>query len=502
MASEEKPSIPNAEEQIAAAEVTRWRAAFDAVLHQILADYESDKSTSGSIRDGMQSGMRKLFQFPYEEELKALRGGGVSEVTCLEDAQRVIFFPRLTDMRFYVEALGRDTSGEARRRQKVMKFKMLSVFYTLHRKDATLMDRFIHYGGLQSLVQLLTEDNNVIQSQAVELLMERLSPFMEMKPAGSSRQAHLDHQVFLCLRGSAFWQNLAKIFSQPHEIFPKSHVHTVRMLAGAIGWLRSPEGMMPEVGGPLVPGEEVQEALKAFLDNKNVHIMPDIQQIAEEMLREFGESPVVRPDPLRGEELRSAQAALFEPESERREDRSHAWQALKRLGNDAFKAKLIWGAETSYKLALEEGGEAVPAHEASLIESNRALVLLRAGHHQEAVEAAVRALEQNPKNAKAAFRYATALLEQDVPDSPRAALTSARATLAAARLAADLEPKDASVAAALEKAEKRAEEAAANAPPERPFLNRWAPTPGLDPASSEAEAAEGDAPGVALDGMD
>merc|ERR1719162_1739702 len=168
---------------------------------------------------------------------------------------------------------------------------------------------------------------------------------------------------------------------------------------------------------------------------------------------EFKGIPVVRMDPLRGADLKSAQEGLFEPDSVRREDAAHAWQSLRKLGNAAIKAGLIWPAEASYRAALEQGGDVVPAAEASLIDSNRALALLKGGHHLEAAAAAERALQRDPRNPKAAYRRAQALLEL-----PGAGAREARAAEEAALQAVQLEPKDAKVAEMLVRARARLQE--------------------------------------------
>merc|ERR1719506_2767777 len=166
----------------------------------------------------MESGMRKMFERPYVAEMQVLRVQGAEEVS-KEEAQRILFFPKLSDMVYYVKGFGRDTPEATARQERLYKFKLMSVFYTQHRKDGALMDRFMHLGGLESLAVLLGEDHNVIQSQVVELLIELLSPLMSLQEPSSSRQAYLHHQVFLCLRSKAFWQNTARVVREPHEIF-------------------------------------------------------------------------------------------------------------------------------------------------------------------------------------------------------------------------------------------------------------------------------------------
>merc|ERR1740138_1100644 len=97
----------------------------------------------------------------------------------LDEAQRILFFPRLSDMRRYVEAFSRETPESTKRRERVMKFKMMSVFYTLHRKDGALCDHFMHSGGLCALAEFLGDEHRVIQSQVVELFMEMVSPLIQ-----------------------------------------------------------------------------------------------------------------------------------------------------------------------------------------------------------------------------------------------------------------------------------------------------------------------------------
>merc|ERR1712232_277345 len=122
---------------------------------------------------------------------------------------------------------------------------------------------------------------------------------------------------------------------------------------------------------------------------------------------------------------------------------AHVWQALRQLGNEAFKAGLIWPAEAAYRKALELGGDMILDSEASLIESNRALTFLRAGHPADAAVAAANALKHDPRNVKAAYRQAQAFLEQ--PDGKEDAAIAEKA-LAAAELASRLDPKDAKIA--------------------------------------------------------
>lgn len=430
-------------------EKSRWQGVFEAVLNRILSEYEG---TEEKVKDGMEAGMRKMFDRPYVAELQVLREHG-AEAPTKEEAQRILFLPKLSDMKYYVKAFARETPEATARQERLYKFKLMSVFYSHHRKDGALMDRFMHLGGLESLAVLLGEDHNVIQSQVVELLIELLSPLMSLQAPSSSRQAHLHHQVFLCLRSRAFWQHCARVVAEPHEVFPRSHANVVRLLAGAIGWLRPEDGVLPE-SGTLLGAGDVEQALEALLDSSGSAIAsdPELRPLAQELLLEFKGSPVVRSDPLRGAELQSARTALFEADAVVREDAAHAWQSLRKLGNDVIKAGLVWPAEACYRAALEQGGDVVPATEASLIDSNRALALLKGGHHLEAAAAAEQALERDPRNTKAAYRRAQALLE--LPGASRRQVSDAEK---AAAMAAELEPKDKQVADMLRRARERLE---------------------------------------------
>lgn len=252
---------------------------------------------------------------------------------------------------------------------------------------------------------------------------------------------------------------MARIVGEPHELFPKSHSNCVRLMGGAIGWLRPEQGEgVPPVlpaSGTLLGAEDAEEALGRLLESNGSAMAsdPELRHLAEDVLKEFKESLVVRDDPLKGAELAAANEALFQADAEKREDAAHAWQSLKKLGNEAVKAGLIWPAEASYRAALEEGASVVPATEASLIESNRALALLKGGHHLEAAAAADQALQHDPKNAKAAYRLAQALLEMPGPGAKEL-----RAAEEAARRALRLEPKDAKIADMLRRATKLVEQ--------------------------------------------
>jgi len=453
----------NGLQAVSFSETSRWRQAFEAVLYQILKEYDGQDA---KVRNGMETGMRKLFEHPYHEELNGIGHTKKKDILTVEDAQRVVFFPRLSDMHHYVLAFSLDTSTATARRQQLMKFKLMSVLYTLHRKDGSLMDRFMHCGGLASLAKLLGDDHVVIQSQVVELFMELLSPLMVLPSMTSSlRQAHLHHQVFVCLRSGDLWRNFAKIIAEPHELFPRSHAHSVKILLGAIGWLHPDPGEISEVGLP--DGmHETAEALKRFLEAAVT--TPDVRGLAEDLLRELQDSPTMRADPLRGKRLDDARKDIFAPAAVSREDAAHVWQSLRRLGNEAFGAGLIWPAEAAYRLALDYGGATVPAEEASLIHSNRALVLLRAGQHSEAVVASTKALELNSRNAKAAYRQAQALLEQTQTANGHNAVDLILRAVEAAESAACLSPSDAKVAELLRKVHERKEAIGATAPSLQP----------------------------------
>jgi len=417
--------------------VSRWRQPLEAVMKRILKDYQG---TEPQVRDGMESGMRRLFEKPYEVEIAAMMGW---KALAVEDAQRIVFFPRMSDMEVYVKAFQLDTPEATKRKEQLMKFKLLSVFYTLHRHDGGLAERFMHFGGLLSLVSLLGEENRVIQSQAIELLHDFLAPHMAMQPASSGRQAHLQHHVFLCLSSGKLWQYCGLILSEPGEVFPKSYSSSIQLLAAAIGWLRPQTGH--EVAEATVP-PEVKGAMTALqrCAKGSTPLAPEMRQVAEELLEELADLPTIRSDPMSGEALKKCQSNLFDPAMQKREDAAHAWQTLKLLGNEAVSAKLLWPAETIYRMALEEGGDVLPEAEASILHSNRALVLLKAGHFEDAAAAAEEALQLNGHNSKAAFRQAQALME----------LGSA-AALQAAERAHRLEPKDAKVFQLLEKAQAK-----------------------------------------------
>lgn len=446
-----------ASEEVSAAAGTKWAPAFEAVLVGILADYEGMDAKS---REGMESGMRKLFELPYQAEF--VPSGPELD---LETAQRIIFFPTPSDMARYVEVFARETPEKTARRERLLKFKLLSVFYTLHRKDSALVERFVHLGGLCSLTALLVEDHPVVQSQGIEMLAEMISPLMQSSGGSSSRQAHLLHQVHRCLHDPALWRNTAAILVVPHEIFPNSHAACLKILAGAIAWLRpaTAAGEAAEPRQPLHTGD-LLESLQQFLDGDGYKATSlEFRGLADELAEELRKgSPACRPDPLGdAADLAAAHEAVLAPTVVVRDDAAQAWQALRRLGNAAFKKGLALPAEATYQLALVEGEAAgMSAVDASLIESNRALALLKASRPSDAALVAEAALRKDPRNAKAAYRRAQALLE--VATAPGAdAAPAARAAhdaVAAAKLAEILEPGDAKVVELLGRARQRAEE--------------------------------------------
>merc|ERR1712224_567136 len=123
-----------------AAGASKWSNVFESVLLRILANYKDhDKAT----HDAMDDGMRKLFENGYPDELTALarvveRDGTASEgsaqesdVAASERGRQVFFAPWPSDMRLYAAAF-RDSSLK-----KGFRYKLLSVFYTVHSLDNT-----------------------------------------------------------------------------------------------------------------------------------------------------------------------------------------------------------------------------------------------------------------------------------------------------------------------------------------------------------------------------
>jgi len=207
------------------------------------------------------------------------------------------------------------------------------------------------------------------------------------------------------------------------------------LVSCAVGWLRPQENAL-ELPTVPPPGEavEVKNALKAFLAGE-MPKRPDLNQIATDLLADLQEGLRVRQPPMSEKDVFLARKAVGNNRDE--EDAAHAWQSLKRLGNDGFAAGLLEPAEAAYLAALDAGGDYLPEKEASLIESNRALVLLRLSDFEKAAEAAARALQLDGKNHKAAFRKAQALLSKPAALSPQ----DAQEALQAAQLAAAVDPK-------------------------------------------------------------
>mmetsp|Transcript_7493 Transcript_7493/g.13453 ORF Transcript_7493/g.13453 Transcript_7493/m.13453 type:complete len:453 (+) Transcript_7493:74-1432(+) len=428
--------------------VSKWRSPFEVILHRILADYRGEDE---KVATGMETGMRKLFDRPYVDEFSEMVG-----VKELERCQQIIFFPQLSDMSHYTTIFNRSTPEETARKHKLLKFKVLSVMYSLHRKDGSLMDHFTLNGGLCALTSLLGEENNVIQSEAVELMMQLLDPLLKVQTASSKRQQLFHHEVFTCFCSGTFWLNCARILAEPAEVFPKSHENLLWLVSCAVGWLRPLEdaSALPKVPPP---GEvsEVKSALKAYLAG-TMPKRPDLMQIATDLLADLQEGLHVRQPPLSEKDLRLARKAVEDNRDE--EDAAHAWQSLKRLGNDGVAAGLLEPAEAAYCAALEAGGDYLPEKEASLIESNRALVLLRLKDYEKAADAAASALKLDGKNHKAAFRRAQALLGK-----PSMSLQDAQEALQAAQLAATEMSNDPKVGELVTKAQTKLEELRADA---------------------------------------
>jgi len=359
------------------------------------------------------------------------------------------------------------------KQKKGFRYKLLTLFYSLHRHDNTLLERFLIYDGFEALATLLKEDNNYVQSQAMDSATQLVqlnacphpgrpkphskdqnaSFVLQQMPCGP-RETYVQHAFYRCMFSGSLLPNVASILEEKEEIFPNSHEGCVRLTATVLSWLRAPPD---EVGIPLSCLPELSNAVQAFLDS-GIPSHPEVRQYTEDLfrdLRDFGSS--MRNDPLPTEaQRRQAWQEALGPPHEAQENASYAWRWLKQTGNEAFKAGQAAAAEDIYQLAVDTGGDMLPPSEASLLLSNRAIALMRCSRHSEAADAAARALELDPSNAKAAFRKAQALLE-DVNANGKVL----RQAVEAAETAVRLEPKDTKAAELLEKAHARMHEAEA-----------------------------------------
>jgi len=444
---------------------SKWGNIFERVLLKMLAEYDSpDLQTP---RKQLEDGMRKLWNSPYAEEIVALlpeQSPGLKGPEAVEKARQVIFCPWPADMSVYAKVFSdpKQTKG--------LRYKLMTVFYTLHRKDNTLLERFLVYGGLESLAILLVEDNNYVQSQALESAIQlvRLNPVQPGQPKAhvkdekasfvlqeqprGARDTYLQHAFYECMFSGSLLPNIAHILQERDEVFPSSHDQCVQLATTVFSWLRASPG---EVGIPLTTLPQLSNGVQAFLDS-GIRTHPEVRQYTEDLfhdLRDFGSA--MRHDPLPTEDQRrKAWEEALGTAHEAQENASYAWRWLKQVGNEAFKAGKASVAEDIYQLALDAGGDRLPPGEASLLLSNRAFALMRCSRNPEAAEAAARALEFDPSNAKAAFRRAQALLEDE--NAKKKVLLQA---IEAAEAAVRLEPKDAKAAELLEKARARMREA-------------------------------------------
>jgi len=467
---------------------SKWSSVYDRVLVTMLAEYESPDLAVH--KQQLENGMKALWDSPYTDEITALLAEqcpGLEGHEAVEKARQVIFCPWPADMSVYAKAFADPEQ------KKGFRYKLITVFYTVHRHDNTLLERFLVYGGLESLAILFGEDNNYVQSQALETATQLFqlnvssSPghpkphcrrdqgaafVLEERPCGP-RETYLHHAFYKCMFSGSLLPNMANILLEKEEIFPNSHEQCSQLASNVFAWLRAQPG---EVGIPLPSIQALSKGVQAFLDS-SIQVHPQTRQHAEDFfrdLRDFGSSMKSDPLPTEAQQQQAWDEALG-PAHEAQENATYAWRWLKQTGNDAIKSGKAAAAEDIYQLAVEAGGDRLPRSEASLILSNRALALMRCPRHPEAAEAAARALEFDPSNAKAAFRRAQALLEDT-----NAKTKVLRQAVEAAEAAVRLEPKDVKAQELMEKARARMREAEERG----------------ETAEEEPEAAE------ELDGMD
>lgn len=448
-------------------EQSKWYSIYDSFLQKMLAEYEDPELAAHHQQ--LKEGMQKLWDSPYSEEIAALLGEqcpGLEDHEAVEKARQVIFCPWPADMSVYAKAFSDPNQ------KKGLRYKLITVFYTIHRHDNTLLERFLVYGGLEALAILLQEDNNYVQSQALEtatqLVQLNICPspghpkphckreqgasfVLEQMPCGR-RETYLHHTFYKCIFSGSLLPSMAKILEAKEEVFPNSHEQCMQLAATCFSWLRTAPG---EVGIPLPCLKGLSSGVQAYLDSE-IRMHPQTRQYAEDFfrdLRDFGSTCKSDPLPTEAQQQQAWEEALG-PTHEVQENATFAWRWLKQTGNEAFKAGKAAAAEDIYQLAVQAGGDRLPPSEASLLLSNRAIALMKCSRHSEAAEAAARALEFDPTNAKAAFRRAQALLEDT-----NAKMKVLRQAIEAAEAAVRLEPKDGKAKELLEKAHARMRQA-------------------------------------------
>merc|ERR1719161_994420 len=143
--------------------------------------------------------------------------------------------------------------------KKGLRYKLLTVFYSLHRHDNTLLERFLVYDGLESLAALLVEDNNYVQSQALEVATSLFQlnvcpspghpkPFCKERGQGASfvleemprgpREMYLHHMFYKCMFSGSLLPNMARILEEKKEVFPNSHELCTQLASNVFAWLR------------------------------------------------------------------------------------------------------------------------------------------------------------------------------------------------------------------------------------------------------------------------
>lgn len=529
---------------------SRWRAVFEgSILPTIMLEF---KDHDAQTKQAMEGGMNRIFEDPYATEMSLVaKAVGDKEVGAFtfgevdpERARQIFFLPWPSDMRLYPQVflLKTDASEEKEmKRRRGLKYKLLSIFYTLHGKDNTLLERFVHHGGLEALASLLLDDNNIIQSQAVEILhrvvmlnpvqvgsptrIRNVMDFLMQTPpdAGNPRLLHLMGRLHSCLVGDTLFPALQRILIAPDEVFPNSHVDSLKLLATGLNWLhRGPEQLGREDVNPSRPlrgaGKstvDLRAGVQSFLDGNFGLKHPECQEMAETMiaggapLLEAGSAADPASDPftqlLDPGAREACRSALFAPAALEAEDARFASLLLKNTGATAFKLGKLPCALDCYRLACpfasrlfsaEAPGLPVPGNAeaerrglVATLRSNEAAVLLKQERWSEAFLAASAAAEADPEMPKAHYRKAEAMLRMAKASS---SLRPWREADVFAGRALELLPGDKAVAALRERAGQELEAAIGRGLPE-----------GLEEELKQPAAAAAEPmPAAAMDEMD
>ncbi|CAD7955980.1 unnamed protein product [Amoebophrya sp. A25] len=213
---------------------------FNLRLDEILVQYDFDPG----VRAQMENGQRKIFEDAENIWVEKLGVFTAESKPPLAECQRLLFFPRPSDMKIYATALRKRHPQDSK--AHLTRLKLMTLFYSLHHGTTPLLEAFVSFGGLMMAGELMAYRKNAhIMSQATEifqsaLVLEPLTKLAgeiqqrQVQKAVDSKDLLFNHPLWPQLREvifeGPFFDSITELLLDTSDVFPHSRSTALKLL--------------------------------------------------------------------------------------------------------------------------------------------------------------------------------------------------------------------------------------------------------------------------------